>query len=176
MALPPTTEEVTAIPGHIVGGRDDGANTWRVRYSRLGTDSPGQGVWGDYINCRADVPLSDRGSVAVARSKVVEARTDIVPRVVRWRVVDTMPVTSVVDNFGFNAGGWRVDRHPRFMADTTGDGRADIVGFGNAGVYVSRANADGTFGAGDECGRQLRVQRRWMACRSSSEVHGGHDR
>ena len=131
-------------------------------------------------------------------------------------------VTRVVDNFGYNAGGWRVDRHPRFMADTTGDGRADIVGFGNAGVYVSRANADGTFGpvtsvvdnfgynaggwrvaqhprmlgtrpvmvvptssgsgtpgctcrvrmpmarsGGDECGRQLRVQRRWLACRST---------
>ena len=56
------------------------------------------------------------------------------------------PSQLVVDNFGFNAGGWRVDQHPRFLADTTGDGRADIVGFGNAGVYVSRAQADGTFG------------------------------
>jgi hypothetical protein len=53
----------------------------------------------------------------------------------------------VVDNFGYNAGGWRIDRHPRFLADTTGDGRADIVGFGNAGVWVSRAQADGTFTA-----------------------------
>ena len=52
----------------------------------------------------------------------------------------------MVDNFGYDAGGWRVDQHPRFLADTTGDGRADIVGFGNAGVYVSRAQADGTFG------------------------------
>ena len=40
----------------------------------------------------------------------------------------------VVDNFGYDAGGWRVDQHPRFLADVTGDGRADIVGFGNAGV------------------------------------------
>jgi hypothetical protein len=32
----------------------------------------------------------------------------------------------------------RVGRHPRFMADTTGDGRADVVGFGDAGVWVSR--------------------------------------
>ena len=52
----------------------------------------------------------------------------------------------VINNFGYHAGGWRVEKHPRFMADTTGDGRADIVGFGNAGVYVSRAQADGTFG------------------------------
>ena len=44
-------------------------------------------------------------------------------------------------NFGFNtaAGGWRVDQHPRFLADLTGDGRADIVGFGNDGVLVSRS-------------------------------------
>ena len=26
---------------------------------------------------------------------------------------------------------------PRFMADANTDGRADIVGFGNAGVYVT---------------------------------------
>ncbi len=51
----------------------------------------------------------------------------------------------VVGNFGYNAGGWRVDRHPRFLADLTGNGRADIVGFGNAGVWVSRNNGDGTF-------------------------------
>ena len=47
------------------------------------------------------------------------------------------PVTKVVDDFGYNQT-WRVDRHPRFLADLTGDGRADIVGFGDAGVCVSR--------------------------------------
>ena len=57
------------------------------------------------------------------------------------------PVTLVVANFGYDAGGWRVEQHPRFLADTTGDGRADIVGFGNAGVYVSRALAGGGFDA-----------------------------
>ena len=31
--------------------------------------------------------------------------------------------------------GWRVDKHPRLLADLTGDGKADIVGFGDAGVY-----------------------------------------
>ncbi|MGH3566763.1 MAG: FG-GAP repeat domain-containing protein, partial [Pseudonocardia sp.] len=52
-----------------------------------------------------------------------------------------------IANFGFSAGGWRVDRHPRFLADVTGDGRADIVGFGDAGVWVSLNNGDGTFQA-----------------------------
>jgi len=51
----------------------------------------------------------------------------------------------VLADFGFEAGGWRVDRHPRFLADITGDGRADIVGFGNDGVYVALSNGDGTF-------------------------------
>ncbi|MFJ8620598.1 FG-GAP-like repeat-containing protein [Streptomyces clavifer] len=37
-----------------------------------------------------------------------------------------------------NAGGWRVDRHPRFLTDITGDGRVDIVGFGGPGVHVAR--------------------------------------
>lgn len=72
------------------------------------------------------------------------------PSVVAPPAYDTSPPPGprlVVDNFGYVAGGWRVERHPRFLADTTGDGRADIVGFGDAGVYVSRARADGTFTA-----------------------------
>jgi subtilisin family serine protease len=51
----------------------------------------------------------------------------------------------VVDNFGYNAGGWRVEKHPRFMADVTGDGRADIVGFTDNGTWVSFNNGNGTF-------------------------------
>jgi len=46
----------------------------------------------------------------------------------------------VCRGYGYNedAGGWRVDRHPRFLADITGDGRVDIVGFGGPGVHVAR--------------------------------------
>ena len=55
--------------------------------------------------------------------------------------------TKVVDNFAYEAGGWRVEKHPRFLADLTGDGRADIVGFGTAGVWVSLNNGNGTFQA-----------------------------
>jgi hypothetical protein len=42
-----------------------------------------------------------------------------------------------VRSYAYNAGGWRVDMHPRFLADVTGDGHADIIGFGDAGVYVA---------------------------------------
>lgn len=41
-----------------------------------------------------------------------------------------------LDTFGYSTS-WRVEKHPRLMADVNNDGRADIVGFGNAGVYVS---------------------------------------
>ena len=50
-----------------------------------------------------------------------------------------------VGNFGYEAGGWRVERHPRFLADATGDRRADIAGFGNAGVWVALNGGNGTF-------------------------------
>ena len=56
-------------------------------------------------------------------------------------------------DFGFEAGGWRVDKHPRFLADITGDGRADIVGFGNAGVWTALGNGDGTFRRRRSCSR-----------------------
>jgi hypothetical protein len=41
--------------------------------------------------------------------------------------------------------GWRVDQHPRFLVDMTGDGRADIVGFGGDGVYVALSDGAGGF-------------------------------
>src|SRR5262249_37393896 len=44
-----------------------------------------------------------------------------------------------IGGFGVDEG-WRVDQHPRFLGDVTGDGRADIVGFGNDGVYVALSN------------------------------------
>jgi len=43
----------------------------------------------------------------------------------------------VVPEFGYKAGNWRVDQHPRLMADINHDGRDDIIGFGQDGVYVS---------------------------------------
>ncbi|QSQ20116.1 VCBS repeat-containing protein [Pyxidicoccus parkwayensis] len=39
-------------------------------------------------------------------------------------------------NFGYNQT-WRVELHPRTLADVNGDGRADVIGFGHAGVYVA---------------------------------------
>ena len=54
------------------------------------------------------------------------------------------PPNLVLYGFSFHTG-WRAERHPRSAADLTGDGRADLVGFGDAGVWTARNNGDGTF-------------------------------
>lgn len=51
----------------------------------------------------------------------------------------------IVRNLGYNAGGWRIGKHPRLVGDINGDGHTDIVGFGGAGVYICLGKADGTF-------------------------------
>jgi microcystin-dependent protein len=54
--------------------------------------------------------------------------------------------TSELAAFGTMAGGWSSDNtYPRELADVNGDGSADIVGFGQAGVYVSLATGGGHF-------------------------------
>jgi hypothetical protein len=55
------------------------------------------------------------------------------------------PPRVVIDNLGYDAGGWRVDLHPRFVVDLNGDNCADLVGFGYAGVWTAIGNGDGTF-------------------------------
>ena len=56
------------------------------------------------------------------------------------------PAVLVVSGFGYAAGNWRVEKHPRFVVDLTGDGRADIIGFGDDGVYVAYNDGTGNFG------------------------------
>ena len=44
--------------------------------------------------------------------------------------------------FGANAGGWNSDNtYPRQLADITGDGKADIIGFATNGVWTSTSSA-----------------------------------
>ncbi|NGZ10873.1 MAG: hypothetical protein CV088_16050 [Nitrospira sp. LK70] len=52
----------------------------------------------------------------------------------------------VLKDFGYDQG-WRADRHPRFVMDLTGDGKADLIGFGDDWVWVAFNNGDGTFSA-----------------------------
>ncbi|OYY75056.1 MAG: hypothetical protein B7Y43_19165, partial [Sphingomonas sp. 28-62-20] len=58
------------------------------------------------------------------------------------------PGGTRVNNFAINAGGWSSqDRFSRHVADVNGDGFADIVGFGQAGTFVSYGQRDGSFSA-----------------------------
>jgi hypothetical protein len=40
---------------------------------------------------------------------------------------------EAISSYGYDAG-WRVDKHIRLVADTTGNRRGDLVGFGEMGV------------------------------------------
>ena len=55
------------------------------------------------------------------------------------------PVRKVSQDFTFDNGGWVIEKYPRFIADLTGNGCGDIIGFGEAGVSVAINNGDGTF-------------------------------
>ena len=49
--------------------------------------------------------------------------------------------TFELNNFGAGAGGWSSENlYPRLLADVTGDGSADVVGFGHGGVNVALAH------------------------------------
>ncbi len=52
------------------------------------------------------------------------------------------------NSFNVTGGGWTsFDRFPRQVADVNGDGRADIIGFGQNAVFVSLGQSNGTFGS-----------------------------
>jgi FG-GAP-like repeat len=57
------------------------------------------------------------------------------------------PAQFVLTEFGIYAGGWHLDRHPRLLADINGDGKQDIVGFAEYGVWLSLATSSGYFSA-----------------------------
>ena len=50
--------------------------------------------------------------------------------------------TLWVSSYGYDVGGWEVEKHPRHIVDVNGDGLADIVGFGGSGTYVSLNNSN----------------------------------
>ena len=53
------------------------------------------------------------------------------------------PITMWTTNFNYSIEGWRIEKHPRMVADVNGDGKADLVGFGYNGVWVALSNGAG---------------------------------
>ena len=54
------------------------------------------------------------------------------------------PAKFVLEEFGANKA-WTPSKHVRLLADVNNDGKADIVGFGEAGVWTALATGDGGF-------------------------------
>ena len=112
---------IMQIPRLALRGFGENAGSWHVdRHPRVLGDVTGEG--------RADIVGFGDAGVYVALSNGDGSFT----------------MAAGIAGFGIDQG-WRVDQHPRFLADVTGDGRADIVGFGNDGVYVALSNGDGSF-------------------------------
>ena len=85
-------------------------------------------------------------TLTVATSDGTATDTDTIAITVTVRDFFFEAPTAELPFFGTNAGGWSSDNtYPREVADVNGDGMADIVGFGAAGVFVSLATGDGHF-------------------------------
>ena len=55
------------------------------------------------------------------------------------------PIAALNREFVYNTTWTNENIHSRYVADVNGDGRADIVGFGNSDVYVALGQSNGTF-------------------------------
>jgi hypothetical protein len=53
------------------------------------------------------------------------------------------PISMWTTNFNYSQEGWRIEKHPRMVADVNGDGKADLVGFGYDGVWVALSTGTG---------------------------------
>ncbi len=75
-----------------------------------------------------------------------------------------------IDSYGYNRG-WRVDKNPRLLADMDGNGTADIVGFGDAGAWVSYFSTAGdTFTAPQLLVRDFGFQQGWRVGQHPREL------
>ncbi|NQU42249.1 hypothetical protein HQ520_03120 [bacterium] len=91
--------------------------------------------------CEYDLSLADDQPAVYLRW--VMGETDNVLTFPGWNIDDVALLGERIprpENWGDEltaVNGWRPERHPRFLADVTGDGRADLVGFGDRGVAVA---------------------------------------
>ncbi|MFI9011562.1 FG-GAP-like repeat-containing protein [Actinosynnema sp. NPDC053489] len=104
-------------------GHGDQAGAWRAEHPRFLVDTTGDG--------RVDVAGFRHDGLWVSRQGEDGG----------FAAVDAPALPA----FGERAGGWHADRHPRFLVDTTGDGRLDVVGFHDDGVWVAAQDERGAF-------------------------------
>ena len=100
----------------------------------------------------------------------------LVPYVALGRADGTFAIVEpALAAFGYDAGGWRVDKNPRMLADVNGDNRDDIVAFADASVYVALGNDDGSFSVPIEASTDFVYNRGWRVSkhpRMMADVNG----
>jgi hypothetical protein len=72
------------------------------------------------------------------------------------------PVFGIA-NYGANQGWVTQDGLTRLLGDVNGDGKADVIGFGQVGTYVSLGNGDGTFQAAEFALATFGVEQGWSS-------------
>ncbi len=103
-----------SVPKLLVKNFAIGAGAWLVKeHPRMLADVNGDG--------KADVVGFGGGKVFVALSQGTTFSDPVI-----W-----------LDHYFTPLNGWKVSEHVRTVADVNGDGKADIVGFGGAGVDVA---------------------------------------
>ncbi|WP_103654341.1 FG-GAP-like repeat-containing protein [Agarilytica rhodophyticola] len=135
--------------GNYEGLATSGGLTGYMRYSDLDTQggSSGSGILNEFgaivgVHTNAGCSATGGANHGVPMDVIVAA-SPILTDILDDALYDFGDVNLWVASYGQNAGGWRTDRHPRMMADVNGDGYEDIVGFGNAGAYVSLSTGVG---------------------------------
>ena len=146
----------------IVGFGDDGV--WTAIGTGDGTFQPAQFVAAELgVNSGWRTDLHPRFVVDLTG----DGKADIVGFVTTVCGRRSVTVTArssrrgMVSDFGGVNSGWRGDLHPRFVVDLTGDGKADIVGFGDDGVWTAIGTGDGTFQPAQFVAAELGVSSGW---------------
>ena len=136
------------------------STTWeavQIAATAAGFPNPAATAIADAAATATQLALAAGGSPAAAAEAAAEAaeevaRRDGIPEAAVTaardaaavpRIEFTLP-TTVLHDLCYNKG-WRLDRHPRFLADFYGQGFPDIIGFGETSVVLAKNHGNGTF-------------------------------